>query len=1175
MKACIVVPPSGSGRRNLKPGEDLKKFILEKKGIVTVKNIRNHFCLPLALVIGLELKFNPSFVSKIGHKRYPNSNWDILLHKAEDLCVESDIDVEREFGMGIEDLVKFQATLDRKFRSSIFPKRVRIVVFSDLEASVLWEGFEASDNIEQINLLLLENHFYVIKSTTATFSCSYFCNTCNRRYSRRIEHNCVYRCTSCTSSPICDKNVQEICCSSCNRKFFGQKCFQNHISLKICEKIRYCQLCGKTVLGFKKNDIHICGYNYCSLCQETRHSDHQCYIPKYKPKTLKNRVFVFFDLECTQELERGLSGPEHITNLCITQIVCEKCLQYNEKTYSCSNCVQRENIFPETCFRNCNGDCVLYKLFAYIFELLQKGLNVILVGHNMGLYDGHILLQYIFRNIKIFHAKPEIIVNGTKIYSINIGDNLKIIDSLNFFGVALSKLPQMFGFSGYKGFFPHLFNSNNHWDYIGKIPDKKYFMFECMKPAEKELFEEWWNEQTNSDRDWIFCEEIVKYCSNDVSILRRACVQFYNYFLQNFSFDVYANSITIASACNKIFRFKFMKNNQIGIIPNNGYRMRENQSYVALQWLYLEEQRRGISIQHCGNGVEKKIGVYRVDGYYKDPITHLEIIFEFLGCYYHGCPKCFNSLTQNDERTLKAIQRRESTFKRLEYLRNYFQVEIIWECDFYSLINNNASFQLIVSSTPYTEVPPLNPREAFYGGRTNVIKYYYKAEENEEIKYFDVCSLYPYINKTYKVPLGHPKVKIGLEANNLKDNLSGFEGLIKCKVLPPRDLYHPVLPYKMHKKLMFFLCFKCASEFIQTCSHCDDDRAFVGTWVSDEVKLAVAKGYKILKVYEAWEYSVKTGVFAEYVNTFLKDKQEASGFPDWVNTEEDKNSFINQFYRKEDVLLDYNNIVKNPPKRATSKLILNSFWGKFGENANLKSSVKLVDDPLEFFRLVTDSDIDVTKIIVINQDSLLVCYKDIPELRAPLNTVNVAVAAYTTAGARLQLYKYLDFLQKRVIYFDTDSVIFSQKSDEPTLPLGDFLGDLTDELQEYGRGAFINEFVSGGPKNYAYCVRVPNSSLLHYKCKVKGFTLNSKNSEKINFSSIKEMVLKFMKAPHPNDDDELDENDNYIITEEKKIRRHGIGRIYTKTETKLYKITSGKRKISNEFDTFPWGYHIN
>ncbi|KAJ8953190.1 hypothetical protein NQ318_003226, partial [Aromia moschata] len=41
---------------------------------------------------------------------------------------------------------------------------------------------------------------------------------------------------------------------------------------------------------------------------------------------------------------------------------------------------------------------------------------------------------------------------------------------------------------------------------------------------------------------------------------------------------------------------------------------------------------------------------------------------------------------------------------------------------------------------------------------------------------------------------------------------------------------------------------------------------------------------------------------------------------------------------------------------------------------------------------------------------------------------------------------------------------------EYDVPMGEFLGEITDELESYGPGSYITEFVSGGPKKYAYRV---------------------------------------------------------------------------------------------------------
>lgn len=77
---------------------------------------------------------------------------------------------------------------------------------------------------------------------------------------------------------------------------------------------------------------------------------------------------------------------------------------------------------------------------------------------------------------------------------------------------------------------------------------------------------------------------------------------------------------------------------------------------------------------------------------------------------------------------------------------------------------------------------------------------------------------------------------------------------------------------------------------------------------------------------------------------------------------------------------------------------------------------------------------------------------------------SVTIASYVTATARLKLYSYLEQLKERVLYFDTDSIIFVEWPGAISPPLGDFLGDLKDELAEYGPGSFIDSFVSGGPK---------------------------------------------------------------------------------------------------------------
>ena len=119
----------------------------------------------------------------------------------------------------------------------------------------------------------------------------------------------------------------------------------------------------------------------------------------------------------------------------------------------------------------------------------------------------------------------------------------------------------------------------------------------------------------------------------------------------------------------------------------------------------------------------------------------------------------------------------------------------------------------------------------------------------------------------------------------------------------PRTLYHSVLQFRCNNKLIFCLCKTCAIEQnTDVCTHeTVADRDLIGFWVTDEIRLAVRKGYRLIKVFEVYEYEVtqydpttgQGGLFVEYINNFLKLKTEASGYPSWVRTPEDDDSYIN------------------------------------------------------------------------------------------------------------------------------------------------------------------------------------------------------------------------------------------------------------------------------------------
>ena len=82
--------------------------------------------------------------------------------------------------------------------------------------------------------------------------------------------------------------------------------------------------------------------------------------------------------------------------------------------------------------------------------------------------------------------------------------------------------------------------------------------------------------------------------------------------------EVFLESLTIASACNKVSRRKFFKPDTIGLIPTGGYTCNNQYSKKAIMWLLHMEQTDGVATKHARNGREYRLPElphFSVDGY--------------------------------------------------------------------------------------------------------------------------------------------------------------------------------------------------------------------------------------------------------------------------------------------------------------------------------------------------------------------------------------------------------------------------------------------------------------------------------------------------------------------------------------------------------------------------------
>ena len=648
-----------------------------------------------------------------------------------------------------------------------------------------------------------------------------------------------------------------------------------------------------------------------------------------------------------------------------------------------------------------------------------------------------------------------------------------------------------------------------------------------------------------------------------------------------------------------IIKEKFVKS-AIGLVPTHGYGCKDSHSKESIEWLSLLQKQwldkgKPIDIQHARTGAGEKIitcqGLnkvvkYKVDGYFE--YQGKRYVCEYHGCNFHGCMKCFphnRETTMNNHRSI-AQRWRDTQLKEKRLKEKGYVVLSKWSCEF-AEEKQKPKVRDFLNTVNIQD--PINLRDCYFGGRTNALVLHKKFADGEKGKYVDFTSLYPDILKYRRFPVGHPKRIIKDFQQCLFKPCDGncfyfpcegkhwvlpYFGVIKVTVLPPTDLIHPVLPLKCNGKLKFPLCYKCAClENKEMCKCLDSDRMFTHTYCTPELEVAMNMGYSIIQIHEVlhWEetevydhVTKKGGLFTGYINAFLKLKQESSGYPQYITSEEEKKEYIEKYFEHEGILLEKESISKNPGLRSLSKLALNSFYGKFGQRTNMKKTV-FVKDIKTLMQILTDPSKQLVDYHIMNDDVIQVEYKNTEDFECQSFNTNVTIAAFCTSWARLKLWSVMQKLGKRVLYHDTDSIIFSVKEGEYVPPLGEYLGQLTDELtckelgckREECSGHWIEEFVSCGPKNYSF--RVNTGEMI---CKVRGFSLNYKSSLILNFQSMKEALVAWKN----------NEKKELITVKTELVRDKYKPKVFNRVISKHYGVVYDKRKVLPDFTSIPFGF---
>ena len=165
---------------------------------------------------------------------------------------------------------------------------------------------------------------------------------------------------------------------------------------------------------------------------------------------------------------------------------------------------------------------------------LNKEVNkdTIVIAHCGGLFNFQLLMRQFLVcgqfHLKKVKATP---MQGNKIISAQICNNIVLSASYAFVATALSKFPKIFIEEKNKRFFPHLFNRVEFYNYKGSIPSFEWYDPDTFGVEKRREFFVWYEEQVVNKVVFDFQQEMISYCHLGVQLLRLAMEKFRELFL--------------------------------------------------------------------------------------------------------------------------------------------------------------------------------------------------------------------------------------------------------------------------------------------------------------------------------------------------------------------------------------------------------------------------------------------------------------------------------------------------------------------------------------------------------------------------------------------------------------------------------------------------------------------
>ena len=330
-------------------------------------------------------------------------------------------------------------------------------------------------------------------------------------------------------------------------------------------------------------------------------------------------------------------------------------------------------------------------------------------------------------------------------------------------------------------------------------------------------------------------------------------------------------------------------------------------------------------------------------------------------------------------------------------------------------------------------------------------------------------------------------------------NSDTFFGIVCATAVAPKHLYHPVLPCKMAGKLYYSL---------------RDEDLIEQVWTSVEIKKAYEVGYSFT-VHVYHEYKFKEGVWNPFLRKMYLQKLMNSGKAPERAEDRDRLAADHEKFGMGDLIKNsFSNWGSNPAKRAAAKIAINSIWGKHCQKHRLEDHKffgEYDEAADEMFMLIENSASGLKEMISFSPygEMHLLKTRDSGNSNIDLHHDYLPAGVFVPAYARLKLLKILEPLGKRVLYHDTDSIIYvHDKTPGAFNPsFGTALGDFAEEGPSKEG---IIKFCASAPKSYA--LKVKNGKDV---VKIKGISLKHGHQEKMAFETIFNTIKHGGKTSNP------------------------------------------------------------